>query len=177
MKKRIVILAIVLLCIINITALATLSYNRWIKPQRWEGEMEQAAEWEALEIKINLKPNQIQRMQGLRLSFEEEVETLRQQMEEKRLQLIDEVKNPSPDLKYIDRVVDELSELQGEVQKKTIRNLLKDKELLTPGQQERYFSMFEKYMQGQGRGQGRRGRGRGPRWLRGNQDKRGIYRK
>jgi Spy/CpxP family protein refolding chaperone len=98
-------------------------------------------------------------------------------MEEKRLYLIDELKRPSPDLNHIDKIVDELSELQGEVQKKTIRNLLKDKELLTPGQQETYLSIFEEHMRGQGRGRGRRGRGRGPRWLRENQDKRGTYRK
>ena len=176
MKKRIFILALVLLCIINITALATLSYNRWIKPQRLETEAERSA-WEALEIKIDLKPSQMERMQGLRLSLEEDVETLRQQMEEKRLRLIDEIKNPSPDLNHIDTIVDELSELQGEVQKKTIRNLLKDKELLNPGQQERYFSIFEKHVRGQGRGRGRRGRGYGPRWLRENQDKRGMLRK
>jgi hypothetical protein len=87
-------------------------------------------------------------------------------MEKKRIRLIEELRNTSPDLDRIDRIVDELSGLQAEVQKKTIRNMISDKKLLTPGQQERYFSLFEKYMHGQGRGQGRRGRGRGPRWLR-----------
>ena len=90
-------------------------------------------------------------------------------MEEKRIDLIEEVRNPAPDLNKIDRVVDELSALQAEVQKKTIRNLIKDKQLLTPRQQERYFFMFEEHLHGRGRGQGRRGRGRGPRWLRENE--------
>ena len=81
MKKRILIFAIVLLFLINLTALATLSYNRWIKPQQKDVSAGQASAWEAMQIQIDLKPNQIQRMQGLRFSFEENVESLRQQME------------------------------------------------------------------------------------------------
>jgi hypothetical protein len=169
MKKRLLIFAIVLLCIINITALATLSYNRWIRPQQEDVSMEGASAWEAMQIQIDLKPNQMQRMQGQRLSFEKEVESLRLQMEEKRIDLIEEARNSMPDLDRIDGIVDELSVLQAEVQKKTIRNLIKDKKILSPGQQERYFSMFEKHMHGRGQGQGRRGRGRGPRWMRKNQ--------
>ncbi|MGD8540338.1 MAG: periplasmic heavy metal sensor [Candidatus Aminicenantes bacterium] len=169
MKKRLLILAIVLLCIINITALATLSYNRWIRPQPKDISTEDASAWEAMQIRIDLKPNQMQKMQGLRISLGEKVKALRQQMEEKRIDLIEEVRNPAPDLNKIDRVVDELSALQAEVQKKTIRNLIKDKQLLTPRQQERYFFMFEEHLHGRGRGQGRRGRGRGPRWLRENE--------
>jgi Spy/CpxP family protein refolding chaperone len=168
MKKKILIFAIVLLCLINLTALATLSYNRWIKPQQKDVSAGQASAWEAMQIQIDLKPNQIQRMQGLRFSFEKNVESLRQEMENKRIHLIEELRNPSPDLDRIDKIVDELSGLQAEVQKKTIRNIINDKKLLTPGQQERYFSLFEQHMHGQGRGQGRRGRGRGPRWLRKN---------
>ena len=168
MKKRLLILTIVLLCLINITALATLSYNRWIRPQQKDISTEDASAWEAMQIQIDLKPNQMQKMQGLRFSLGEEVELLRQQMEKKRIDLIEEVRDPAPDLNHIDRVVDELSALQAEVQKKTIRNLIKDKQLLTQSQQKRYFSMFEKHMHGRGRGQGMRGRGRGPRWLRKN---------
>jgi Spy/CpxP family protein refolding chaperone len=166
MKKRLLIFAIVLLCIINIAALATLSYNRWIRPQQWDTAEGHPSEWEAIQVKIDLKPNQVRRMQGLRSSFERDVESLREQMDKKRIGLIEEVKKSSPDLNYIDTIVDELSMLQAEVQKRTIRNLIKDKKLLTPGQQERYFSMFKEHMQGQGRGWGRRGRERGPRWMR-----------
>lgn len=170
MKKRILILAIVLLCVINITALATLSYNRWFRPQQTETAAEITEAWDTLQAQIALGPHQMQRMQGLRFSYENEVESLRQQMWEKRNRLMDEVRNSSPNMNRIDKMVDELSELQAEVEKKTIRNLIKDKEILTPGQQERYFSLFESHMHGQGRGYGRRGSGgRGPRWLRGRQ--------
>lgn len=168
MKKQFFILTIVFLFVINITALATLSYNRWIRPQYAAETAEQEEAWDVLQMRIALKPNQLQRMQDSRMTFEQDIDSLRQEMWTKRKKLIEEARRSSPDLKRIDQVVDELSKLQAEVEKKTVRNLIKDKELLTPGQQKRYLSLFEKHMHGQGRGRGRMGRGRARRWLREN---------
>jgi Spy/CpxP family protein refolding chaperone len=170
MKKRFLIMTLVLLFLINITALATLSYNRWFKTRPIQTGAEISDSWEAFKEQISLNPRQAKTMQNFRLSFEEEVESLRQQMEEKRNSLIEEARNVSPDLNRIDRIIEELSGLQADIQKKSMRNLLKDKELLSPGQQERYFSLLDRHAHGRGWSQGRKGvRGRGPRWLRDNQ--------
>jgi Spy/CpxP family protein refolding chaperone len=109
-------------------------------------------------------------MQKLRFSFEQEVESLRQQMWEKRNALLEEARNPSPNISRIDSLIEEIGALQTDIQKKSVRNLLKDKKLLTSRQQEKYFSLFEKHTQVRGRGHRRRGVGRrGPRWLREDQ--------
>ena len=171
MKKRFLIMILVLLFLINITALATISYNRWFKTRTALAEPEFSDSWEAFEEQISLNPRQAETMQSLRLSFEEEVESLRQQMEEKRNSLIEEARSPSPDLNRIDKIIEELSGLQASIQKKSMRNLLKDKELLSSGQQERYFSLLKRHAHGRGWGHGRRGvRGRGRRGLRENQN-------
>jgi Spy/CpxP family protein refolding chaperone len=163
LKKRIFIIAMALLFIINITALATLSYNRWLKP--WPRSDES---WEEL----SLSPQQSQKMQNLRFSFEQEVESLRLQMRERRNALLGEARNPSPNLDRIDSLIEEIGVLQINIQKKSVRNLLKDKRVLTPGQQKKYFSLFQEHMDGQGHRYRIRGRGkgrRGPRWLREDQ--------
>ena len=171
MKKRIFIIALVLLFVINITALTTLSYNRWFKP--WspaDEQWNQSESWQELQTQVSLSPQQSQTMQNLRLSFEKEVDSLRQQMWEKRNFLLEEARNPSPNLNRIDSLIEEIGALQADIQKKSVRNLLKDKEILTPGQQKKYFSLFEEHTQVRGRGYRKRGTGRrGRRWMREDQ--------
>jgi len=109
-------------------------------------------------------------MQNLRLSFEKEIDSLRQRLWEKRNVLLEEARNPSPNLNRIDSLIEDISSLQTDIQKKSVRNLLQDKKLLTPKQQEKYFSLFEEHVEVRGRGYRKRGTGRrGPRWLRENQ--------
>lgn len=178
MKKRLLIIAMVILFVINITALTTLSYNRWLKPKPTDSQIGPSDTWRAVQTQVSLSQQQLKRMQGLRFSFEKEIESFRQQMWEKRNSLIEEARNPSPDLERLDKIIEELSELQAKVQKKTIRNLLKDKKLLAPWQQERYFSLFERHMHGRGWGHGRKGFGRrGPQWLRESQKEKERNRK
>jgi Spy/CpxP family protein refolding chaperone len=168
MKKKLLIVSLVLLFVINITALATLSYNRWFKPAPLsDSPGDQPESLQKLKTEISLTPHQSQTLQGFRLSLERELESIRQQISEKRNALLEEARNPSPDMNRIDSLVEEIGALQTQIQKKSVRNLLKDKRILTPRQQERYFSLFEQHMQGQGWRRRMRGKGRrGPRWLR-----------
>jgi Spy/CpxP family protein refolding chaperone len=170
MKKKLLIVSLALLFVINITALATLSYNRWFKPLPLpESPGDQSESWQKLQTEISLTPHQSQTLKGLRNSLEREVESIRQHIAEKRNALLEEARNPSPNLNRIDSLIEEIGTLQMDIQKKSVRNLLKDKRILTPIQQERYFSLFEQHMQGQGWRRRMRGKGRrGPRWLQEN---------
>jgi Spy/CpxP family protein refolding chaperone len=177
MKKKPLVLILILLFVINITALATLTYNRWLRPQSRAMQEDVLDARDDLWIEMRLTPRQVERIQGRRISFENKIESLRRKMWETKNSLVRETKSPSPDLDRIDALIDEFSRLQASVQKITMRNLLKDKELLTPPQQEKYFSLFEDHMRGQGRGHRGRGRGRGgPRWRRRHQDGEGAKR-
>lgn len=167
MKKKSFVIALVLLFFINITALATLSYNRWLRPKSKAVQQDTLDTWNGLREAMRLTPRQMERMHGRRLSFEKEIESLRERMWETRNSLAHEIRKPSPDLNRIDALIEEFSGLQASIQKRTMRNLLKDKELLSPQQQKRYFSLFEDHMRGQGRRQRGRGKGRGrSRWMR-----------
>jgi len=159
MKKRTVISVLLLLFIVNITAIVTFSYNRWLKPKITSDEKESSVIWNSLQDHVALNPPQLEKMKNLRLSFEKEIMSLRMQIWQKRKLLLEETRNLKPDLELIDNAIDELSRLQAEIQKKTIRNILKDKEILSPRQQKSYFSLFERHLQRPGRGWGRRGLG------------------
>jgi Spy/CpxP family protein refolding chaperone len=174
MKKKHFVIATVFLCVINITALATFSYNRWIRPKSMDVQQESFEPLQVLRSEMRLTPQQMERMQGRRLSFEREIASLRENMQEAKDSLVKETRKPSPDLDRIDAIIEEYSRLQASIQKRTMRNLLKDRELLNPQQQKKYFSLFEDHMRGIGRRQRARGRGKGgPRWRKeSQQDKR-----
>ena len=161
MNKKFIPLALAFLFIINITGLAALAYNRWIRSP--DPYLPEETLWtpEALQEPIALNREQVQQMKSLRSDLEDNVSTLREQMQVKRQLLIQEARQSEPDLEAIDKVIDEISGLQAHIQKKTIRNLMQDKQLLNPTQQSQYFSLFENHVRSMGRGRGRRVRGRG----------------
>jgi Spy/CpxP family protein refolding chaperone len=157
MRRRYFAIALFPLFVINIAALATLSYNRLMRPKAADVQETTPDTWRDLQEQMLLRSDQIKKMQDLRLSFEEEIAFLRGQMQKKRNILVEETKKDFPDLGRIDSIIEEISGLQTKIEKKTVRNLIRDKELLTPQQVERYFSLFENHV----RGQGMRVRGRG----------------
>lgn len=159
MKNRVFFIILILLFIVNLTAVVTFSYNRWLKPKINSAEEDPQEMWDSIQDQIVLDQSQLEKMKSLRFSFEKEILSLRMEIWQKRKALLEELRNPEPDLARIDKAVDELSRLQSEIQKKTIRNILKDKEILSPRQQRRYFSLFERHIQRPGRGWGRRGLG------------------
>lgn len=167
MKKRLIAFGIIFLVVINITALATLIYNRWFKAQRLDLPPDSSQSLAAIQKKMSLSTEQLERISNLRSSFEAEIDEIRWQMQEKRKALVAETKKAKPDIAKIDQLIDEIGNLQSKVQKRTIRNLLKDKSILTSPQREKYFSMFEDHVRRRGMGHRRRvtGRRKGPRML------------
>lgn len=159
MKNRVFLIILIFLFIVNLTAVVTFSYNRWLKPKINSAEKDPQEIWDSIQDQVALEPPQLEKMKSLRFSFEKEILSLRMEIWRKRRVLLEEMRNPDPDINRIDNAIDELSRLQADIQKKTIRNILKDKEMLSPWQQKRYFSLFERHMQKPGRGWGRRGFG------------------
>jgi len=159
MKRKTIIIVLFLLFMINISALTTFSVNRWLKPQISSPGEDILSSEKSPPDQMALSQMQLDKMNATRTSLEKDVNSIRGRMTEMRIQLLDDLQNQEPDLSLIDRKIDELSRLQAEIQKLTVRNLLRDKELFTPGQRNIYFSLFEDHVRG--RGLGRRGMGRG----------------
>ncbi|MGB2906566.1 MAG: periplasmic heavy metal sensor [Candidatus Aminicenantaceae bacterium] len=166
MKRRILPIVLAFLFIINLSALAALAYNRWFSSPA-SPPQETPVTLEALQEPIGLDQRQLQQMKGLRGALEDEIASILVQIQQNRQALILEMQKSEPDLTAVDKTIDEIALLQSQIEKTTVRSLMRDKELMTPSQQTRYFSMFEEHVRGMGRGQGRRVRGkRGRGWQR-----------
>ena len=159
MTRKILPSLLTFLFIINLSALAALAYNRWLKPAGAHPETPLTS-LEALQEPIGLDQEQLQQMRGLRGALKDEVASIQEQIQQKRQALIQEMQKAGPDLSRVDETIDEISRLQSQIQQKTVRRLMRDKELMTPSQQTRYLSLFEEHVRGMGRGRGRQVRGR-----------------
>jgi Spy/CpxP family protein refolding chaperone len=146
MKKRFINYGIIFLIIINISALFTLAYNRWFRvPPAYvpSGSGEPLA---AAQARLSLNDEQLQQMTTQRVAFEAEIEEIQIKMQEKRKALVEEMKSATPDSALIEKLIDEIGHLQAQVQKKAVGCLFKEKQLLTPDQQEKFFKMFEAHV-------------------------------
>jgi hypothetical protein len=134
------------LLVINLSALATLAYNRWLKPGP-PVEKEGLAPFQPmLEDTLELESVQSKHMRECRMEFCREADPIQEQIQEKRLRLVEEMRKSEPSLEEIDKLIDEIVRLESSVQKKAVRRILEDKAILMPLQQERFLEMFEHHV-------------------------------
>lgn len=145
MKKRLLALGLILLVVINVSALLTFAYNRWLRAPGKHPAANSAGAT-SLERHLCLSGEQEQCIKDIRFSFDSETGGIQAQMREKRRAMVEEMKKESPDSASIDKLIEEISRLQAEIQKKAALNLLKEKELLTPEQKATFFRMFEDHV-------------------------------
>lgn len=148
MKKRILMSGLIFLVIINISSLIILAYNRLLREEPSIIASGLQASPACLQSELNLTPDQIQKMQKLRVYFSKDIAGLSQEIQEKNASLFQEMKKAKPDMARIDSFIDDISRLQAQIQKKTVLNLMKDKSVLNPRQRDRYFSIFETHVCG-----------------------------
>jgi len=145
MKKRILVLGLIVLVVINVSALLTFAYNRWFRaPGSLPAEGSDLAD--AFERHLCLSGDQQKCIRGIRFAFDSEIGDVQAQIREKRRAIVEELKKESPDSVLIDKFIEEISRLQAEIQKKAVLNLLKEKEALTPEQRAIFFRMFEDHV-------------------------------
>lgn len=160
MKKKVLVLMFIVVLVINVTALAALAYNRWLKHPISTAEIEGENSWNTLQKKIALTPSQLSELQVQRDHFSDHIQSLRMEIALKRIELLEEIRKAHPDMEYIEQMIDIISRSQADIQKQTVRNLLKDKDVLSLDQRDQYFSLFLEQARAQGRGRGLQFRGR-----------------
>jgi len=90
--------------------------------------------------KLGLTEEQRNELESIRGELDIEINEIKKELKEKRAQLIDHLKAPGPDQEKIDTGLSEIESLQTKIQKIVINHMLKEKEVLSPKQQEIYFS-------------------------------------
>ncbi len=145
MRNKLPALGLVLLVIINITALVTFAYQRWVQP-KGAAPSGLPASHVCLEESLSLNGTQKKCLKRIRLSFGQEAEAVQARLVAKRKALVDEIKSETPDMAAVGRLVDEIGGLQTEIQKAAIAHLIKEKQVLTPEQKEIFFRLFENHV-------------------------------
>ncbi len=130
--------ALLLLIVINVSALLTFAYNRWVREQTASPVLA-----ETFKRELCLNGQQEKCIKDFRFAFDSEISDIRTRMQEKRRAMVEELKKGSPDGATLDKLIEEMSQLQAEIQKKAVLNLLKEKEVLTDEQKATFFRLFE----------------------------------
>jgi Spy/CpxP family protein refolding chaperone len=151
-KNKVMTYGLVFLIAINITALLTLAYNRWYVQEKSSQTSGPARIVESVRKELNLTVHQAHKMIDHRNSYQQQIKPEMLKIQEKKRQLFDELRSEKPDQSLINSFIDEISLLQAEIQKKAVKNFLKEKSILDKNQQKHYFSMCEQHVCGQGKG-------------------------
>ncbi len=123
MKKKLLALGLILLVVINVTALLTFAYNRWLRAPV-QIPAESSAAKASFERNLSLSGEQERCLKDIRFSFHSEIRVAQAQMMGKKRALVEEMKKESPNSATIDKLIDEISRLQAEIQKEAVLNLL-----------------------------------------------------
>lgn len=148
MKKKLLILGVIILVIINISALITIFHNRRFRPPERPSGPPRSLDF--LRHELALSDSQIAQLQAQRATFDKQIDEFRLKLQKKREALVEELRSDEPDSGRIDQLVEEIGELQIELEKKAIRGILQGKAILTPEQREKLLQMFEHRLQGRG---------------------------
>ena len=138
-------LGLFLLIIINISALLTFAYNRWV---REPGGPPTASPFLASTFtrQLCLSGQQEKCIKDFRFAFDSEISDIQARIQEKRRAMVEELKKGSPDGVTLDKLIEDISRFQAEIQKKAVLNLLKEKEVLTDEQKATFFRLFEDHV-------------------------------
>ena len=114
--------------------------GRWIGPER----RGQACEgvWCPLHRSLDVTNEQWGRLEPRVVQFQHDSETLCQDINRKRSELIDLIAAPQPDLEAIAAKQEEILAGQRKMQERVIANLLAEKQILTVEQQAKLFQMI-----------------------------------
>ena len=145
MKKKLGRLALLLLIVINVSALLTFAYNRWVR-EPGGPPTASAVLADTFTRQLCLSGQQEKCIKDFRFAFDSEISDIQARMQEKRLALVEELKKGSPDGATLDKLIEDISRLQAEIQKKAVENLLKEKEVLTDEQKATFFRLFEDHV-------------------------------
>ncbi len=148
MKRKLLLLGVIILVIVNISALVTIFHNRLFRPpKRPYGP---PCSLDFLRHELALSDSQITQLRAQRAAFDKQIDKFRLKLREKRKALLEELRSDEPDSGRIDQLIEEIGGLQIILEKEAIRGILQGKAILTPEQREKLLQMFEHRLQGRG---------------------------
>jgi len=145
MKKKLVIFAVIVLTLFNLTALTTVAYHRWSARSLPWGPRDGEPGMRGLG-RLGVTGEQMSRMQESRNAFFERTEPLEVQLHQLRSQLFELMITEAPDTLAIFELIDTIGSAQSRLQKEAIVNMMNEGQIFTPSQRRGFFEMFKKHM-------------------------------
>ena len=143
MKKRFVYL-ILIVTLINLTALVTMIYRGWIVPDLHISEDTRESRFEQVKRELALTPAQIHSFEQIRERFHSRLDSLDHTLGMMRQHLLKEIWHPQPVESRVDSLLDRISRLQMESQHLVIWHFYRFKEVLTPEQWQTFYGIVSK---------------------------------
>ena len=142
MRKKILIIILALLIVINLSAFITFTYNRYCFAHKSCAAKGADRAEMFLCRELALSDAQIEEMHSLNQEFHQQADSISLALFEKRSDLLKMLSVSTVDMNKIEKQQDEINKLQAELQKRVIVHLLKRKQKLTPEQRQKLFSIL-----------------------------------
>ncbi len=146
MSKKTLAWLLIFSLIINISTLATFGYHRWFEPKRQTFDRGRSRHQEFLSKKLGLTEEQSQKFQTLRSELWQQLKPLKSQLDEERRHLFQIQNQDTVKIEEVYISIDKISEIQKQMQRKTVENMMAHQSILTPEQRKTFFSMMAKRM-------------------------------
>ena len=147
MKNSLLKFALAASLILNLTVLATAGYHYYQQSRYWVSPFGKVMEKDKfLFEELSLKPEQLAVMKNKAISFREEIERRRLEIDAKRKELVALMRYQNPDKKAIDATIKEISGKQEETQRMIAGHMLEVKASLDKDQQQKFFDLIEQAM-------------------------------
>jgi Spy/CpxP family protein refolding chaperone len=153
MKKKIIYL-IIIITVINLTAMGTVIYQRWLNTDQIPYMPTQAAMFKQVKRELGLSPAQIDRFKEIRHDLHAGIDSLNQSLEGRNRVLLQEIWQPQPDAARIDSLLNRISQLQMESQQLVIGHFYQFREVLTPEQWQTFYGIVAEHFSGRMRNPG-----------------------
>jgi Spy/CpxP family protein refolding chaperone len=142
MIKPWIIIVIILLSLINLSALGTLIYYRCCPPTASSCIMDKTMDHGCyMKEHLNMSEEQAANLSKVEKSSRSITDALAVTMKEKRIKLVEELMKDKPDSSRIEDILRSVDSLQENMQREVVKRLLHEKNVLTPQQQEKFFSL------------------------------------
>ena len=142
MKRKLLILGIIILSIINIATLVTFGYHKWSRHRQTYCSSVCPRSKSFLYRELSLSDEQIQQIETLKETFQNEINPLREDIKKKREEIVHLLMFEEPETSSIDTLINEIQSIQAQIQKQVIYHLIAEKNILTKEQQEKFIRLI-----------------------------------
>lgn len=148
MRKKWFTITIIIITVVNLSALGMFMYNRWCPKDGAECENREVEQGDFMKHHLGLTDEQITKIKTCRKKCIPNIEALSSKMRERREELVKELMAEVPDSLRIDQILQQVDSIQVAVQREVVKHLLLEKEIYTPDQRKKFFSIISEHFSG-----------------------------